>query len=337
MAGQTQTDPFAGWAKAALEQYELKAPTIAFLGHSDNITYRVEELDGTRYLLRLHRPALHYWAGIRQLPDVIGSELTWLEALAMEGGFAVQRPVRTRKGEMVAVVEVENEPAPLPATLLTWLEGEHFSASSENASAQIRRLGSLVARMHRFASTWSPPAGFIRPQYDLDHFKRIYARLLRGVDLGVFSEEIYWSLRAASQVILNQIEALPVNPQCWGMVHADLHVGNFLVGSGALSIIPIDFSFCGFGHYLFDVSVCLAGGLKPSLAPAFLSGYRGVLPLPEEDLRAVEAYALTGRLSYYAYQIDNPSEKAWLQRRIPEVAQNQVKRFLGGQRILWDL
>jgi Ser/Thr protein kinase RdoA (MazF antagonist) len=333
---QSQTDSFMVWAKAALEQYALNQPDLAFLGHSDNITFRVEEPDGARYLLRLHHPALNYWAGIRQLPDVIASELIWLEALALEGGFAVQRPVRTREGALVGSVVVEGE-QPIPVTLLTWLEGQHFTAADPGATAQVRRFGALVARMHRFASGWSPPAGFIRPQYDLDHFKRIYARLLRGVDLGVFSEEVYWSLRAASQAILSQIETQPLDPQHWGIVHADLHVGNFLVGSGALSIIPIDFSFCGFGHYLFDVSVCLAGGLKPSLSPAFLSGYRSIRELPDTDLRAVEAYALTGRLSYYAYQIDNASERAWLQRRIPEVAQGQVKSFLAGQRILFDL
>ena len=114
-------------------------------------------------------------------------------------------------------------------------------------------------------------------------------------------------------------------------------VEGFLVAEGEPGIIPIDFSFCGFGHYLFDISVCLAGGLKASLTPAFLEGYRSVRPLPEEDFRAVEAYALSGRLSYYAYQVDNPVERKWLQRRIPEVAQNQVARFLRRERILFDL
>jgi Ser/Thr protein kinase RdoA (MazF antagonist) len=329
-------DQLAGWGKRALQQYSLGETNLCFLGHSDNITFRVEEAAGSLYLLRLHKPALSYWAGIRQLPEVIASEQVWTEALAVEGGFAVQRPVSTRGGELVSSLLVENE-NPIPVTLLTWLAGEHFSTASPEAKAQIERLGALVARMHEFAAHWTPPAGFIRPKYDLDHFNRVLSRLLRGVDLGIFSEEIYRSLRAAIQAILDEIGMLPDGPENWGMVHADLHMGNFLVAEGEPGIIPIDFSFCGFGHYLFDISVCLAGGLKASLTPAFLAGYRGVRPLPEEDFRAVEAYAMSGRLSYYAYQIDNPVERAWLQRRIPEVAQNQVARFLRRERILFDL
>lgn len=334
--GILPTNQLTRWAGLALQQYPLEKPALRFLGHSDNVTFRIQEPGGTVYLLRLHRPALNYWAGSRQRPELIASELAWLEALA-KGGFAVQRPVRTRTGDRVALVTVEGGEV-IPATLLTWLDGQHFSAAGAEAAAQVESFGALAARMHAFAMGWTPPPGFTRPQYDLDHFRRVFARLLRGVDLGIFSEEISWSLRAASQAILSEMAALPDGPDHWGMVHADLHVGNFLVNgnAGDAVIIPIDFSFCGFGHYLYDVSVCLAGGLKTSLVPAFLAGYRRVRPLAVQDLRTVEAYALTGRLSYYAYQIDNPAERAWLQRRIPEVIQTDISRFLRGERIFLD-
>ena len=48
------------------------------------------------------------------------------------------------------------------------------------------------------------------------------------------------------------------------------------------------------------------GGLNPDLRHVFLRGYRSLRSLPESSYRAVEAYALVGMVSYYAYQIDNP-------------------------------
>lgn len=305
------------------------------MGHSDNITYRVEVPDGALYLLRLHQPSLNIWKGVRQLPEFIASELAWLEALA-EGGFPVQHPMRTHAGDLVASLQPEGAPlpesGPLPATLLTWQAGRHFTAQAPDAEAQIEQFGGLVGRLHDFSSGWSPPAGFARPSYDEDHFRRIFARLLRGVDLEVFSQENYWTLRAACREILRQISLLPAQPETWGMIHADLHVGNFLVcyepQCHEPRIIPIDFSFCGFGHYLYDLSVVLAGGLSAALRPAFLRGYRAVRPLPDEAMRIMDAYALAGKLSYFAYQIDNPSERAWLMRRIPEVVQKDCARFL---------
>ncbi len=182
--------------------------------------------------------------------------------------------------------------------------------------------------MHEFAARWSPAPGLVRPRYDFDHFQRIFARLLRGVDLGIFSEEVYWTLRSTARSILEVIGRLGFDSAEWGMIHADLHMGNFLV-SGQ-EVIPIDFSFCGFGHYLYDLSVCLAGGLSPQLRQAFLRGYRGVRHLPETSFRAVEAYALAGKVSYYAYQIDNPAERRWLQSHIPQMVEIEFKRYLAG-------
>lgn len=321
------------WAGAALEQYALRSPSLCFLGHSDNLTFRVEEQGGALYLLRLHAPVLASWRGIRQKPEAIAAELAWIEALAA-GGFTVQEPVRTRAGALVAAVDT-GQGESIPATLLTWLEGEHFAPALPQAQALVYQYGQLVARLHNFSTEWQAPEGMVRPVYDYDHFKRILSHLLRGVDREVHFEAIYHKLRATNRKILEQISRLPDGPEHWGMVHADLHMGNFLVHDG--QVIPIDFSFCGFGHYLFDLSVCLAGGLRADLRPAFLDGYRSTRGLSEQDLEVVGAYALAGRLSYYAYQIDNPAEREWLRRRLPEVVTNECRRYLEGETVLWSL
>lgn len=327
---------FTAWAAEALQHYPCEVTGVHFLGHSDNVTFRVDLADGGAALLRLHTPALAYWAGERQQPEVITGELLWMESLAQQGGFLLQRPIRATNGDLVALVAIDG--APIPATMLSWCEGVHFSPAPQGvvdprAPQWIRQFGALVARMHAFSADWQPPADFSRPSYDPDHFRRIFARLLRGVDFDVFGEDDYRILRAAAQEILKEIDALPDNPAHWGMIHADLHMGNFLINPQQ-QIIPIDFSFCGFGHYALDVSICLSGGLKADLRPAFLEGYRSVRALPESSLRAVDAYALAGMFGYYAYQVDNPAERAWLARRIPEVARTTCTRFLNNQPVL---
>ncbi len=329
---QTPTE-FNKLADAALAQYPLREPVVRFLGHSDNLTFRVEDPGGATYLLRIHKPVMNFLHGLRQLPEAIGAELAWMEALVWEGGFTLQQPVHTTGGERVGKVEMDGES--VPCTLLTWLEGGHFSPAMPDAVAIVRQYGELVARMHEFSTRWSPPPGFLRPSYDEMHFRRVFGRFSRGVDHEIFSEVTYRRLHGIGQAIMDEIERLPGDPQYWGVAHNDLHVGNFLVTDG--KVIPIDFSFCGFSHYLFDLSICLAGGLKPDLRPVMMEGYRSVRPLPEEDLRPLEAYALAGRMSYYAYQIDNPSERAWLRRRLPLFIENEGARFIAGERLLMEL
>jgi Ser/Thr protein kinase RdoA (MazF antagonist) len=327
----TSEADFLRWARSALVQYPLDAANLTFLGHSDNITFRVGDRQGMQYLLRLHDPVIPYYLGMRQLPEAIASELAWMEALLRQGGIHLQQPVPSTAGDPLVQITIE-QGRRLPCTLLTWLDGAHFSPAAGDGPEQVERLGALVAQMHEFSSRWSPPPGLVRPSYDLEHFRRIFARLLHGVDLGVFSEEMFWTLRSTARKIMDEIGQLSFDSEAWGMIHADLHVGNFLINGQ--EIIPIDFSFCGFGHYLYDLSVCLAGGLTPHLRQAFFRGYRGVRSLPESCFRAVEAYALVGKVSYYAYQIDNPAERKWLQAHIPLVVENECKRYLRGEGML---
>jgi len=324
-------DDHLRWASAALAHYPLEVAGLKLLGHNDNLTFRVEARDGSLYLLRLHDPVAAFYRGLRQQPEAIASELVWMEALYREGGVNVQRPLRTNAGEPTVMLSVEEGKA-IPCTLLTWLEGTHFSLAAPDASQVIEQLGMLVARMHNFSASWTAPYPLIRPCYDADHFQRIFARLLRGVDLGIFNEENYRTLRSVALEIMDELSRLPDTPDQWGMIHADLHVGNFLVNGQ--EIAPIDFSFCGYGHYLYDLSVCLSGGLSPATRPAFLRGYRSQRELPKSSLRAVEAYALAGQVSYYAYQVDNPSEIKWLQNRIPQLVKNECGRFLRRESIL---
>jgi Ser/Thr protein kinase RdoA (MazF antagonist) len=329
----TAQPDYLPYARSALAQYPLHNPGLTFLGHSDNLTFRVDDPGGAVYLLRLHTPVVSFLHGIRQQPEAIASELTWMEALALEGGFTIQKPVHTYNGSLVGSVEIEG--AVVPCTLLTWLEGEHFSLNGQDANEILRGFGALVARMHNFSTQWQPPAGFLRPSYDDLHFRRVFGRFSRGVDLGVYSEVIYRQLHVLGQAILSEIQNLPTDPEHWGVTHNDLHVGNFLVNQG--QVIPIDFSFCGFAHYLFDISIPLAGGMKASLRPIFLDGYNSIRPLVQADIRVIEAYALAGRISYYAYQIDNPAEHDWLRRRIPQMLENEGAALLRREPLLMKL
>jgi Ser/Thr protein kinase RdoA (MazF antagonist) len=324
-------EQFLGWARSALEQYPLRVVELKFLGHSDNLTFQVTGASGAQYLLRLHTPVNTFYQGMRQLPEAIAAELAWMEALYHQGGVTVQQPVHSSAGNTLVQIEIAGA-QPIPCTLLTWLEGTHFSPAAEDAPQVVTRLGTLVAQMHNFSAGWTPPADLLRPRYDGEHFRQIFAHLLHGVDLGIFSEAVYWTLRSTVREITAEISQISLDPQEWSMIHADLHVGNFLVNGE--KIIPIDFSFCGFGHYLFDVSVCLAGGLKNDLRQYFLDGYRSQRALEESSFRTMEAYALAGRVSYYAYLIDHPGERRWLQTHIPRLAENECSRFLRGDSIL---
>jgi Ser/Thr protein kinase RdoA (MazF antagonist) len=68
----------------------------------------------------------------------------------------------------------------------------------------------------------------------------------------------------------------------FGLIHADLHQDNYLFHRGG--VLAIDFDDCGFGHYLYDLSVTLLEiqhlQQYASLRNALLAGYRQARLLP---------------------------------------------------------
>jgi hypothetical protein len=81
-------------AARALEQYLLDRPEVVFIRHNENITFRmVEPANRAQYLLRIHSPISANYAGMRQHPSAVLSELRWIEALGRDTPLTVQQPV----------------------------------------------------------------------------------------------------------------------------------------------------------------------------------------------------------------------------------------------------
>jgi Ser/Thr protein kinase RdoA (MazF antagonist) len=76
--------------------------------------------------------------------------------------------------------------------------------------------------------------------------------------------------------------ALGDTPDTFGLLHGDLHQGNYLFRGAEVS--AIDFDDCGWGHFIYDVAVTLSEVSAlchyPALREGLLAGYQRVRPLP---------------------------------------------------------
>jgi Ser/Thr protein kinase RdoA (MazF antagonist) len=324
----------ARWAHAALGAYTLAGPSLQLLGQRENITFRVtEHARGEAFLLRLHRPRRTTFAGLRQAPTAIAAELVWLEALTRETPLTVPQPIRNRAGALVTLLPVPDAP-PLPCTLLRWVEGQPFDPQVPTATAQVQQLGRLIATLHRHAQTWAIPADFVRPSYGAAFFAQVVARLEPGVATAIITPRDYAVIQQTMLTIGDLLAAMDRAPAHWGLIHNDLHPGNWLVWGKETR--PIDFSLCGFGSFVFDLSTSM-GSLPVPLRPALWESYGATEGLPANALRLLEACFIVSRLSAYTFMLPDPAQQAWLKGRIPEVVAGICQRFLRGESFVFSV
>lgn len=317
-------------ARHILTDYPIEARRLTPLTHGDNTTFRVDAADGARYVLRIHRPS-------RKTPAEVRSELLWLAALQQEPDMAAPVPVAARGGELVTLAGVPGVPEPRMAVLLRWLPGRFLDRGL--TPGHLARVGAFMARLHTCGARFAPPQGFVRGRLDNLYGKPVgvaEAVARRQVD-NPADEAAALELLAAvcapaevqlvEQVIQRTRAAqrrVGLGPECFGLIHGDLHQWNYLFHEG--QVRAIDFDDCGYGHYLYDLAVTLfnlqAHANKLRLRAALLAGYRSVRPLAPEHEQELQCFMDLRDLQMMLWAIelrDHPLFRATWEAEVREV------------------
>lgn len=302
-------------AYRALKEYEIQPVLIAFLQHSENVTFRVEA-PGETFLLRLHSPRTKAFGQENSDSRVIESELLWLEALRRED-LPVPPPISNKAGKYVS------QAGGINLTLLGWQEGELMTrdAESPETAAQI---GTLVGRLHAHASQWTPPAGFLRPLRDASYFQSALAALLPAVQDGRVTPADYQTLQTSLELLNEETQRLPRSSTTWGLLHGDLHRGNFLLNKEQIRLI--DFSMCAFGHFLYDLATCLSN-IRLPFHTDFLQNYTQFMPLPGGYERLLEGYFVASYIATFALWVEDAQSQETFVQRVSYIAREYAARF----------
>lgn len=320
-------------AQAALTHYDLSNVQLTFLGRSQNTTFRVETPTKGKFLLRLHAGIEAAGEGLQEAwkqPSAIESELLWLNAIAQDTELTVPQPVQNRLGEWVTSIARTESGNSIACSLLLWIEGEHLD--SEPTAQQIRQLGVLMAKLHQHSSNWLLPVGFSRPTHNVEQLKAATSQLGLLVQNGTISSDDYQVFQKAAIQVQEFIPSLNQTYDSWGMIHADLHQGNYILYGE--EVRPIDFSRCGFGFYLYDIAQALTN-IEASLRRHFFDGYYLVRTLPENYPSAVEAFFVASTVENFAFLGANSQEYEWLSRAVPYVVENHLLPYLHGEAFLF--
>jgi len=284
-------------AGKALESYQLESGRLKFIQYSENIIYRVDLAEpiapaqstspyiASRYLLRIHAMSD---------AEAIRSELTWLVALNHEADLPVPVPVMTPDGKLLTTIITPGMPHGRLVSLMRWLDGRKYQKGLR--PRHLTALGRVVAQMHNFSAGWQPPTEFTRPVWDWDSqlggsmFRHPLEEVVDSIP-PKFLEPFQVISRKAKQIL----DEFGKGSDAYGLIHSDLYPENVLFKAG--KALPIDFEDCGFGYWMWDISIALCtwawGKDWERMRDAFWKGYTQIRTLPESQWSQLDLFVAT--------------------------------------------
>jgi Ser/Thr protein kinase RdoA (MazF antagonist) len=121
-----------------------------------------------------------------------------------------------------------------------------------------------------------------------------------GMGIDAAAREV---LGAAAARVCDRLREFGAGPERFGLIHADMRLGNLLVDGQDFYVI--DFDDCGFGWHLYDLGTAVSflehDPRVPEWCDSWVRGYRTVRTLPRSDADEIPTFVMLRRLMLVAW------------------------------------
>lgn len=292
-ASSESSDPFcASIASYLAVHYGLAEPVeVHELERGANRNFLVTSQD-RRYVYRVYTDHDFY---VRN-PEAYQYELDLL-AYLREYKLAVPEPVKRLDGERLSTMGSASDTGngTRCGALFHFFEGEeHVTWHPEVNEPVVISFGAAVAKIHQQADQFSKP--YCRHHFDLQYLLDGPLQTLESILQERRGEDLSF-LKDYADHMRRQISGLGKGKDIYGLIHADLHVGNILYNPDDGYCI-LDFDQCAFGWRAYDVATfkynikeTVPDHLTDEIWRCFLEGYNRVRPLTQVELDCLPVFA----------------------------------------------
>ncbi|MBP1989557.1 phosphotransferase enzyme family protein [Paenibacillus eucommiae] len=311
-------------AQHALAQYDINVVSVSPLAQSGAAVFKIEDNRGLLYSLRVHESKSSTLEKIWTSPDVLDSELVWLDALNRDTSLTLPVPNRNQQGSYVTQVGDMN------CTLLSWVTGEqnpYFTNEQE-----LKSTAEMTAALHHHASKWQPPSSFIRPTINSARIQTALDLLKQQVRDGLLDAHDVQILEAAGERAMSLLDTLPINKLTWGVLHGDIVPPNIVFVNGVAN--PIDFGASGFGFFLTDLAITFFF-IHPNTRQHYMDWYGMHFPLPNDYVAQIDGLFIALRLVVIRNALGMPGANNWLPTDVKKSAAREFGRYANGEEFLF--
>ncbi len=279
------TEDFISAATALAPAFGLEPRGVTLLSRSENVVCEID-LGRERAVMRFHRPGYNSLAELR-------SEIAFVGSLA-DAGIPVSR-ARPTIGDGY-YVEADVAGIVHHVGVVAWVEGAPLGspvhAGDANVVEQYTQIGVLAAQIRNHSLTWQPPAGFVRRRWDAEHLVGEAPLWGRFWEVSTLSDDQRLLFTEARHELQKVLGSLSTEPDRFGLIHADLHLGNVMANGGHLTVI--DFDDAGYGWFVHELAVALHPVVEEPFFPearrAMIEGYRSVHSIESAEENLIDTF-----------------------------------------------
>lgn len=221
----------------AAKRFELINDSLKKLGSFENYVYEGNK-NGETYILRLTH-------SIHRSTNMVLGELDWINYLA-DNGVRVARAYPSLNGRFAEEIKVDSDY--FIASLFEKAEGRLLSRNNPDDLKReiIINWGKTIGKMHRLTKDYTVPSCEIkRLEWDEDDL----------MDFQRYLPETDQEIIEIGNELLRYLKNLPKDRNSYGLIHTDLHAGNFFVHENKLTIF--DFDDSAYQWFISDIAIAL--------------------------------------------------------------------------------
>ncbi|MFN7249881.1 MAG: phosphotransferase enzyme family protein [Anaerobacillus sp.] len=221
-------------AKGAAE-FSVDVSTLQLIGgFSDNVFECIRNNE---------KVILKFYPSSTYKKDSIMAELDWISFL-FTSGVNVTEPLYSANGKLLEVIELDHEEK-CYVLAFEKAKGRLVNTSdSETWNEKIfYKLGQTLGKIHSLSKKYQPTQNIKKQDWNMGF---LFSKPLDHISEGVVAK---WKR------FMEELSKLPTDTDDYGMIHNDLHQGNFYLYNN--EIILFDFGDCEYNWFIYDIAIVL--------------------------------------------------------------------------------
>jgi Ser/Thr protein kinase RdoA (MazF antagonist) len=259
------------------ERYGIKPEGLSFVGGFENSVYSFTKKNQELFL--------RIGSSKHMMLELVQAEIEWVRYLVEKGVPAV-KPIPSAADDYVERVDLGEVSYNVVA--FEKAEGEHIKDGREPqkwSGEMIRDWGRVIGKMHSVTKDFEPKASR-RYEYN------------PGLDSFLYKNESE-KIREYIDGLWLQLSELPKTKDSYGLVHFDIHTGNFFVRNNKISAI-LDFDRACYKWFISELAVAL-------YYPTYLSELRNQKEQQKKFVRNFVSLFMEG------YETENQLDSKWFE------------------------